>query len=138
MWTTAHSLEAPVSAAQIWRVWRDLPNWPVWDQGLDWVRPEGDLVVGGRYRLKPTGGPEVRATIVRCEPEAGFTDVTRLPLCTLEFDHVIEPTPLGVRITHRATFRGLAAPLFRRVIGAGIARDLPATMARLVERARVA
>jgi hypothetical protein len=68
---------------------------------------------------------------VRSERARGFTNVTRLPLCTLQFDHTVEPLADGVRITHRATFRGLAAPLFRRVIGVGITRDLPDTLHRL-------
>lgn len=138
MWSCSHSVLAPVTPQQVWRVWRDLPNWPTWDRGLDWVTADGGLERGGRYTLKPTGGPAVTAVIRRAQPDIGFTDVTRLPLCELEFDHAIEPTADGVRITHRATFRGLAAPLFRRIIGAGIARDLPATMARLVECARTA
>jgi hypothetical protein len=137
MWTTSHSLVADVSAAQVWRVWRDLPNWPSWDQGLVWVRPDGDMRVGGQYTLKPKGGFAVRSTITRSEPEQGFTDTTHLPLCTLEFEHTLEPADGGLRITHRATFRGPATPFFRRVIGGGIERDLPETMARLVERARI-
>lgn len=135
MWSTSHSITASLSAQQVWDTWRDLADWPSWDSGVEWVRPAGGIAVGDRYTLKPSGGPAVTATIVRSEERRGFTDVTRLPLCTLEFDHHIEPTTDGVRITHRATFRGLASPLFRRVIGAGIARDLPETLTRLATRA---
>ncbi len=138
MWSFEHTVVATgASREQVWAVWADLENWPAWDAGLEWCRPDrpGPPGVGATYTLKPRGGPEVQATFTRVEAGRGFTDVTRLPMCRLTFDHAVDDVPGGVRVTHRATFTGPAAFLFRRVIGSRIARELPGTLGRLVASA---
>ncbi len=136
MWHFEHSVDAPVSASQVWRVWSDLANWHTWDSGVDWVRPDGPFAEGTTYTMKPSAGPEVRATMIHCERDHSFTDETRLPLCRLRFEHVVNPLDIGVRVTHRVTMSGPGTVLFRHVIGRNIARDLPGAMSRLIDRAR--
>jgi hypothetical protein len=136
MWSFEHSLIAPVSKQQVWAVWTDVEKWHEWDAGVTWAKLDTVFETGATCILKPKDGPKVRAVITRCDPLAGFTDESRLPLCRLVFDHQVVETPGGVRITHRATMAGPTTFLFRRLIGKHLERDMPTAMTRMVERAK--
>lgn len=61
----------------------------------------------------------------------GFADVTRLPLARMRFEHATAREGDRTRLTQRVTISGLATPVFSRLIGRGIARDLPETLRAL-------
>lgn len=62
--------------------------------------------------------------------------MTRLPLARLRFEHELADAPNGATIvTHRVTISGPLTPLWWRLIGRGIERDLPDTVRTLVEHA---
>lgn len=136
MWALEHTETTAAPPARLWRRYTDPTRWPEWDHGTERVTVDGPLAVGTRGTLKPTGGPTTRFTFTEVVPERGFTDVTRLPLARLTFTHRLEPDGTGCRFTHRVTITGPLAPLFARVIGRTIARELPTAMralARLAE-----
>jgi hypothetical protein len=135
MWVFEHSLVAKISRQQVWAVWSEVEKWNEWDVAVEWTKLEGMFEIGATYVLKPKDGPKVRAITTRCDPLVGFTDVSRLPLCKLVFDHQVEEIEDGVRVTHRASMTGLTTFLFRRLIGKNIERDMPKAMQRLVEKA---
>ncbi len=81
------------------------------------------------------GGPQVTFTIIDAKPNHGFVDETKLPLARMRFEHEVASDAERTRITHRVQITGPAAPLFARVIGRGIARDLPETIAALAQLA---
>ncbi len=63
-----------------------------------------------------------------------FTDETRLPLCRLRFAHELSTTDDGrTAVTITVSFHGLLRPLFQRVIGNDIARELAGQTQRLVQ-----
>jgi hypothetical protein len=137
MWAFEHSVTTDAKPEQIWAVWMDSENWPLWDEEVEWVRRDGAFQVGTTYKLKPKGGPVATAVIERCEPLQGFDDVTALPLATLRFKHRMHSLSDGqTHITHRVEISGLLTFVFKRVIGAKTAQTLPQAMQKLVERAR--
>ncbi|MFO0095925.1 MAG: hypothetical protein ACK54K_16665, partial [Gemmatimonadaceae bacterium] len=60
---------------------------------------------------------------------------SRLPLATIDFIHTVQRDGHDTVIVHRVEMAGPLTFLFRRLIGASIARGLPAVVDRL---ARVA
>lgn len=137
MWTFEHSEEASASREAVWALWSEVASWPRWDAGIEWVALDGPFATGTTGRLKPGGARVVRFTITDADPRRGFADVTRLPLARMRFEHELADAADGrIRITHRVTISGLAAPLFARVIGRGLARELPATVRALAEQAQ--
>ena len=135
MWTCEHTVTSHATPAQVWARYAEPRTWPEWDAATEHVTLQGLFAVGSRGSLKPVGGPTTRFTLTEVVPDVGFTNVTRLPMARLEFRHQIEATSTGSRLTHSVTISGLLSPLFARVIGAGVARDLPSAMTALARLA---
>jgi len=88
--------------------------------------------------LKPVKGPAAPFTFTEVTSEVSFTNVSRLPLASLTFSHLIEPLPTGSRFTHHIAISGLLSLLFARVIGRHIQAGLPTAMKRLARLAETA
>lgn len=134
-WSFQHSLVSPAPADQVWAVLSDVEAWSAWDPDVVRSRLDGPLAQGVAGTLRPASGPTVRFTVTRLEPGRRLSDVTRLPLARLEFDHVVEPAGSGTRLTHTVTITGPATPLFASVIGRKVRAGLPGAMAALAELA---
>jgi uncharacterized protein YndB with AHSA1/START domain len=133
-WPIEHTIHTTAAPEAVWRLWEDVPAWPQWDEGLDEISLEGPFAVGARGRIKPTGGPAWPFTLIEVDPGRAFTDETRLPLCQLRFAHTLAPAADGTTaVTLRVSFHGPLRPLFQRVIGKDIARELASQMQRLVD-----
>ncbi len=136
MWTAEHTVVTDASKEAVWKVWADVENWKVWDQGVEWSRIEGGFRVGAKCILKPVGGPTTSAIITECQPLKRFVDVTSLPLAKMEFAHELWEKEDGLHITHRVTISGPLSFLFAQVIGKDAARDLPEAMDGLIRVAK--
>lgn len=132
MWSTETIQKTTASKKEIWALWSDTQNWNVWDHGVEYVTLDGPFHAGSRGVLKPVGGPKVAFVIQSATPDAGFTDRSSLPFCNLDFIHSITETPSGLEISHKAVFTGPLSFFFRRVIGNGIAKDMPVAVAKLI------
>ena len=136
MWTWQHTVTSDATPGQVWARYAEPRTWPEWDAAIERVILQGAFAVGSRGRLKPVGGLTTRFTLTEVVPEVGFTSGTRLPLARLDFRHRIEPTPTGSRLTHTVTLTGPLSSLLARVIGPGLARDLPPAVSALALLAR--
>ncbi|HEX8051388.1 MAG TPA: SRPBCC family protein [Thermoleophilaceae bacterium] len=134
-WTTEHTEYTSASPQRIWELWSDVSTWPLWDEGLERVTLDGPFAAGTKGRLKPAGGPAVGLELTDVRPGAGFSDVTRLPLARMRFEHSAVRDGERTRVTHRVTITGPGTPLFSRLIGRGIANDLPQTIGTLARMA---
>src|SRR3954463_10000377 len=122
--------------------WTDMASWPDCSVYRGWVRPAGAFAEGATGQLKPKGGPKVRFVVERLVPGEGFDDVSMLVGARLTFSHRVTAQLLGgCRVDVTVSMTGPLAPLWRRVIGKGIAaslqRDLDA-LAAAAERAPAA
>jgi hypothetical protein len=57
-----------------------------------------------------------------------FTVESKLPLCTLRFEHELSAAENQIEALHRVSFVGFLSPLFGRLIGAQIKKGLPRTL----------
>ena len=128
MWTCEHAVTTNATPAQVWARYADPSTWPEWDAAVERVTLQGPFAVGSRGTLKAVGGPATRFTLTEVVPDVGFTNVTRLPLARLVFRHQIEATATGSQLSHIVTFSGPLSSLLGRVIGTGLARELPGAM----------
>ena len=131
MWSFEHTEQTSASPEDLWQHYCQPTRWPEWDHGTVLVTVDGPLQEGTRGALKPAKGPKAAFTVTEVTPGVSFTDVTKLPLTTLEFAHVIEVVGGTTVFTHRVTMTGLLTPLFSRLVGRTIAADLPAAMRSL-------
>ncbi len=135
-WRYTHTITAKIEPEQIWAAYADVATWPMWDTELESCRLEGPFAVGSHTPFTPNGRREMIGTLTICEPNKRFVDVTKLPLATLTFDHVLEPTPAGLKITHTVVISGPLTFLWRRIIGSKIECHLASAMQQLVIHAK--
>ena len=135
MWTFEHTEQTGAGAERLWSHYADPASWPAWDSTLEAVSVQGPLVAGARGTLKPAGGPRLRFRVTELVAGRAFTTTARLPLARLHFTHRIEARATGAGFTHGVRIEGPLTPLFARVIGRGIAAELPATMRALARAA---
>jgi hypothetical protein len=136
MWPVEHTEITTATPQTVWSLWEAVPRWTEWDEGLDEISLDGPFVVGTPGKIKPTGGPRFPFTLVDVDTGRRFTDETKLPLCRLRFAHVLTATADGrTAITVTVSFHGLLRPLFQRVIGKDIARELAGQTERLARAA---
>jgi polyketide cyclase/dehydrase/lipid transport protein len=135
-WTHEHAVDTPASPEAAWAVLADVAAWPTWDHEVEHAQLDGPLERGVTGTLKPAGGPTTRFTVIESEAPRRMTDVTRLPLARLTFDHRYAPAPGGgTRLTHAVRIEGPLSPLFARIIGRRVVAGLPQAMAALAAKA---
>src|ERR1700681_1183054 len=93
VWSVEASCETKASKESVWKLWSDVPNWPKWDDGLEWCRLDGPFAVGTKGELKPEGAPKVRFEITDVRQLESYSDVSFLPLTRLIFTHTLEMLP---------------------------------------------
>lgn len=123
VWKHSEEVRTTASASEIWAHWKDAAHWPRWDKELAWVRLEGEFVKGTKGKMKPAAGPEVKLTLGNVIINKSSSDIAKLPITKLVFDHeYLAPANPGdsAKIKHSVTMTGLLAPLFGRLIGTKI------------------
>ena len=134
-WSTQATARTKARPEDVWRLWTDVAGWNRWDDDVQSSRLDGAFVAGARGLLKPKRGPAARFVLTHVEPCVAFTNRSKLPLATLEFVHVLAIDGGETVVTHRVVMTGPLTFLFRRLVGTGIARGLPAAVARLARAA---
>lgn len=126
-----HHITIDQPAAAVFAAYADVASWPIWDSEVKEVLLPLGLTAGATGYLSPRKGPKAKISVVAVEPARGFTIQTRLPLCTMQFGH--ELTDAGGKTTaaHWLQFTGPLAFFFARLIGRGIEKTLPDTLAGL-------
>jgi len=136
MWTYDHSIETDASPQSIWPLYADVPAWPRWDQGLEWVTLDGPFTAGTTGSLKVPDQDPLAFKLVEVRPLQGFSDETYIPGLVITFDHTLAPTASGrTRITHRVTITGSAAERVAPDLGPQITADVPQAMESLARLA---
>ena len=126
----SHSIRVATPKDQVFKLYADVASWPAWDSELvDAYLPA--FVQGASGWLKPRQGPKAKIKLVAIEQDASFIVESALPLCRVRFGHALTEEDGQTRVTHWVSFSGALAPLFRRLIGRGIAHGLPDTLAGL-------
>jgi Polyketide cyclase / dehydrase and lipid transport len=123
-----HSVLIDASPADIYTLYADVVRWPIWDSEVQESSISGVFETGATGSLKPKGGPKSKIFFTDVKPNTSFTVQSKLPLCTMTFEHELVPNGLSTTATHRVLFTGLLSPVFGRLIGNGIRRTLPETM----------
>lgn len=137
-WAYSEQVTTLAPPEQIWAMWQDASTWPCWDTELEWVRLEGEFVIGTVGLMKPTSGPEVKFRLSEVVPLRSFSSVAQLPLTRLVFNHEYLSSQEGdgaAQIRHSVTMYGLLTPLFGRLIGGKIKNHLRQAMQELRQRA---
>ena len=124
------SEETTINAApeRVFALYENVANWRHWDPEVASSGISGAFTSGARGKLKPTKGPEAKIEITTVEKNKSFTVESKLPLCTMTFEHELLLVNNTTRVIHRVSFKGPLAFFFGRVVGSQIRKGLPGTL----------
>ena len=133
MWTSEVCRKTTAPKEQIWKLWADVPNWNIWDKDVETSELFGDFKKGTKGILRPVNAPKTKFTMTECELLKSFTERTFLPLCRLDFVHIITEVPDGLEITHKIVITGPLTFIFSKLVGKNIEKGLPKAIEKLIE-----
>jgi len=123
-----HKISINASAANIFALYENVDAWASWDPDVKSASIDGQFDVGVMGKLKPINGPQSKILLTEVVKDKLFTVTSRLPLCKMTFEHVLEPNGKDTTVLHKVSFTGLLSPIFGRLIGTGINKGLPHTL----------
>ena len=113
---------------EIFPFYENVSEWSSWDPDVISSSIDGDFVRGAKGKLKPAKGPEAAIEFTEVTKNKSFTTISKLPLCTMSFEHKLIPDNEATEVVHKVHFEGLLSPIFGKLIGAGIKKGLPSTL----------
>ncbi|MFK7857395.1 MAG: SRPBCC family protein [Granulosicoccus sp.] len=126
--TIEYCIRIACSREHVFSIYRDIDSWAKWDPDIEAVALHGEFAAGTRGWLKPVGAPKTATRMVSVNEPSSFTVESRLPFCTITFEHVLDAIGNETDTTHRVLFRGALAPLFSKIIGGKIKKGIQGTM----------
>ena len=135
MWKTEFSVKTKTNKENIWNLWKDVENWKLWDNSVEYSTLSGNFENGTKGILKPKEGPKSTFVLKDCVQLKSFTTQQSLPLGKMNFIHLILEQNNELEIIHRVEMNGLLTFLFSKVIGKGIEKSLPIAVNKLVKLA---
>ena len=130
-----HSVSIDSTPEKIFAIYKDVDSWAQWDPDIEAVGMDGDFQAGTTGWLKPVGAPKTKTRLVSVNEPLSFTVESKLPFCTMRFEHVLTPIDTQTQATHRVEFSGPLAPLFSRLVGNKIQKGIDGTMQGLKRHA---
>lgn len=122
------SIDIACSPERIFGIYKNVESWAQWDPDIEAVGMDGDFIAGTRGWLKPVGAPKTATRLTSVNEPDSFTVESKLPFCTMRFEHYLETEGSQTRVTHRVIFLGPLAPVFSRLIGGKIRKGINGTM----------
>lgn len=130
-----YSIQIANTREHIFSIYKDVNSWAQWDPDIEAVGLDGEFIAGTHGWLKPVGAPKTATRMVSVIEPDSFTVESKLPFCTMTFEHELEAVGESTQVTHRVLFTGLLAPIFSRIIGSKIRKGFRGTMEGLKQHA---
>jgi hypothetical protein len=100
-----------------WSVWTDVAGWDRFDH-IESASITGAFEHGATIKSKAKGLPASTLALTRVDRPRLWVDESGFPGLRMRFEHVIESTPSGTRLTERVLITGplgrVVGPLMRR------------------------
>lgn len=131
-----YSCNAPSTASPeaAWRAWSDIPAYENLDQVTS-ARLDGPFEVGSKLAIKVKGLPPSKNTITVVEPPRRWVEESSSLGTKVVFDHLIEPTANGCRLTETMTVSGPLGGIVNRFFGGRLRKLMVAAIRNVAERA---
>ncbi len=126
------SLETTAPREKVWKIWADVAHWDAWDSEIEYARLDGPFMLGQTGELKPKGGPKAKTKIIAFSSGESYSDVTKMPLANIRFDHRVEDHGKTRIVTHTISMSGPLGFLFAKLLGKNLAEGLQRSLPRLV------
>ncbi len=137
MWTRTYSKTVQgINAADIWRLWTDVNNWPNWHGDLDSCNMTGPFAVGNHFMLKPKGMKAVKIVLTDIVEGHHFTDCTAFLGAKMYDTHALQETAQGLQLTNTLVVVGPLRWLWIKLVAQHVADTVHEEMEKLIDLAR--
>ena len=126
MWTKSHSIITKAATKeQMWQLFTDVNNWHVWNNEVEYAKLEGKFEAGNHYLIKPKNGQVVKVQLLEVVEYKHCLEFGAFPLAKMYYDHILEETTNGLKITSTITMKGLLSFLWVQLVVKKIAASMP-------------
>ncbi len=122
------SITISSSPEKIFAIYKNVSTWPEWDPDIEAVGLDGEFEAGTKGWLKPVGAPKTATRMLSVDEPHTFVVESKLPLCTMRFEHTLTGSDDKTIATHTVKFAGPLAFIFRPLVGGIIKKGIGATM----------
>jgi hypothetical protein len=127
MWTKSHSIITKAATKeQMWKLFTEINNWHVWNNEIEFALLEGKFEAGNHYLIQPKKGRIVKVELLEVIENKHCLELGTFPLAKMYFDHILEETANGLKITSTITMKGLLSFLWVQLVVGKIAASMPA------------
>lgn len=131
MWTQSHSIiTKEATKEQMWKLFTDINNWHVWNPEIEFAKLEGKFEAGNHYLIQPKKGRVVKVKLLKVVENQHCLELGEFPLAKMHYDHRLEETTDGLKITSTITMTGLLSTLWVQLV----VRKIAATMGSHVQQ----
>lgn len=134
-WSVSATRTSTASPQQIWAWYTDARDIPRWDHLVREVIVDGPFAAGTAGKNVPVQGPATPWTLTAVERDRQYTEISTLPLATLEATHVLTRVGAGTKIDHALTMRGPLAWVYGLLLRDSFAHGIVAALDRLADGA---
>jgi hypothetical protein len=122
MWTKSHSIVTrEATKEQMWKLFTDINNWHVWNNEIEFAKLEGKFEAGNHYLIQQKNGRAVKVKLLEVDENKHCLESGDFPLAKMYYDHLIEETANGLKITSTITMKGILSFLWVRLVVKNIA-----------------
>lgn len=133
-WTKSYSITTKeITKEQIWKLFTDINNWHVWNEQIEFAKLDGKFEAGNFYQIKPKKGQTVKVNLLKVEENKHCLEAGNFPLAKMYYDHLIEETKDGLKITNTITVQGLLNFLWVQLVVKKIAAEMPAHVQQQIQ-----
>ena len=137
MWTkTKKIITKEINKEQMWKLYQNIENFPIWDNGIEWTKLHGSFAIGTHYSLKPKWWPKVDIEIIHLEEYHQFDDITHFLWAKMYGYHQLTETSEWLEISVTMEVTGLMWWFWVMVVAKWIIDELPETFKRQIEYAK--
>ena len=129
MWTKTHStVTKEATKEQMWNLFTDINNWHLWNNEIEFAKLEGKFEAGNHYLIQPKNGRIVKVILLEVVENKHCLEFGEFPLAKMFYDHILEETPNGLKITSTIIMKGLLSFLWVQLVVKKIAASMPGHM----------
>lgn len=126
MWTKSHTIVTnEATKEQMWKLFTDINNWHVWNNEIEFAKLEGKFEAGNHYLIQPKNGRIVKVKLLEVVENKHCLEFGTFPFAKMYYNHLIEETANGLKITNTITVKGLLSFIWAQLVVKKIAASMP-------------
>ena len=124
-------IEINANPENIFKIYSEVNQWSNWDPDTKYACLHGDFSDNSLIDLQTQSGTRAQLRLLKVIRNKSFISESKLPLCTIRFEHILEPLESQTLVTHRILFLGILKYIFSFVLAFKMKKSLSQTLLAL-------